>query len=854
MALFVIGIVLIIMGDEFVFGSVTDWISQHSVFPDYFRQYFYETGNLIPKFNMNLGAGQNGYNIAYHGLLNPIILISYLFPNVRMFDYIMISSVVIVIFSSYLFYRWEQNNKIRQDIAFVGMMLFTCASPLLFHSHRQIMFVQYMPFVIMALMGVDRFYKKKKAELLIISVVLIILTNYYFSIGAIISVTIYAIYKFFNQLEIKSIEFRWKDFFSTAFKYAGCIITAIMMCGILLLPTFMALLIGREKNPESEGISWLLTFVPNPSLSVVLYSAYGLGLTAIVIFAIVGAVMSKKKSRMFLGVSFILLTIIPFIRYLLNAGLYSRGKVLIPLIPIFIFAVTLFLKDLIHDKVNTKLLKIVMPVIFVILAIANIDNNIVIPFVVDMVIMFPIILFIPKMKKKKLAFIPIVGIAIITCIIANFQDGLVKVDYIEVLNDSNKISAIKNTLENDKNFYRMNELDDVRYTCNMQYGEGYYQTSLYSSVYSNSFNRLVHDTLNLTNPTINRISSINENNIMFQTLMGVKYVSSYTGKVPAGYVANCSSGKNVVYRNDKTYSLGFATSKTMSEADFLQLDDKNRQMALLQYIVVPNEDTDYFTVQNQDDYNVNEGASQFCENIADYITPFTKIDVDIDFGGEYDENGNCKIRLEDKKIIKVDLDNCEYDVFAINISIEKVGRDRVDISINDVRNALSGRKAAFINNNLNFGYIISSNKGIDELEIKLHTGEYTITGYSIYGTYYNEIVEKYDTMDMMENIEITDNTISGEIEVSKDGYFNATIPYDEGFTLYVDDVETKIEMTDTSFMGCAISEGKHTIKFVYEVPGYKYGKIITIIGTIIFIGIICYDLVCLLGRRQKKHS
>ncbi len=41
-----------------VFGSKIDWISQHSVIPDYFRQQFYDTGNFFPEFAANLGAGQ----------------------------------------------------------------------------------------------------------------------------------------------------------------------------------------------------------------------------------------------------------------------------------------------------------------------------------------------------------------------------------------------------------------------------------------------------------------------------------------------------------------------------------------------------------------------------------------------------------------------------------------------------------------------------------------------------------------------------------------------------------------------------------------------------------------------------
>ena len=39
-----------------IFGSKVDWISQHSVIPDYFRQQFYETGELFPEFALNLGG------------------------------------------------------------------------------------------------------------------------------------------------------------------------------------------------------------------------------------------------------------------------------------------------------------------------------------------------------------------------------------------------------------------------------------------------------------------------------------------------------------------------------------------------------------------------------------------------------------------------------------------------------------------------------------------------------------------------------------------------------------------------------------------------------------------------------
>ena len=62
-----------------VFGAKVDWISQHSVIPDYFRKQFYETGNLFPEFAMNLGGGQNVYNYSYYGLYSPLFLLPYAF-------------------------------------------------------------------------------------------------------------------------------------------------------------------------------------------------------------------------------------------------------------------------------------------------------------------------------------------------------------------------------------------------------------------------------------------------------------------------------------------------------------------------------------------------------------------------------------------------------------------------------------------------------------------------------------------------------------------------------------------------------------------------------------------------------
>ena len=52
-------------GTTQLFGSMIDWVSQHSVLPEYYRQTFYETGEFLPEFAFQLGGGQNAAEVFY---------------------------------------------------------------------------------------------------------------------------------------------------------------------------------------------------------------------------------------------------------------------------------------------------------------------------------------------------------------------------------------------------------------------------------------------------------------------------------------------------------------------------------------------------------------------------------------------------------------------------------------------------------------------------------------------------------------------------------------------------------------------------------------------------------------------
>ena len=322
-------IIMFILRNGNLYGSILDWNTQHSVIPEYFRSLFYKTLNIFPDFALNLGSGQNIYNYSYYGLFNPIIIISYFLPFVSMKSYIQVSSILLVYSSVILFYYFLRRNKFNENVSLLSSIVFLTASPLLFHSHRHIMFMNYMPFLILALIGVDKYFEKDNSKLLCISTVLIILMSYYYSIPAIICIVIYGVYKYIKLNKKITV----KSFFKDGFRFLIPIMIAILITCVLLVPTFYAILTGRIPNDIEITLSDLL--IPRINVKYLMYNAYGVGLTSISLLALITLSLDKKNENRFLLIALSSLIVFPIINYLLNGTMYIDAKVLIPFLPLY---------------------------------------------------------------------------------------------------------------------------------------------------------------------------------------------------------------------------------------------------------------------------------------------------------------------------------------------------------------------------------------------------------------------------------------------------------------------------------------------------------------------------------------
>lgn len=68
------------------------------------------------------------------------------------------------------------------------------------------------------------------------------------------------------------------------------------------------------------------------------------------------------------------------------------------------------------------------------------------------------------------------------------------------------------------------------------------------------------------------------------------------------------------------------------------------------------------------------------------------------------------------------------------------------------------------------------------------------------------------------------------INMDENGYLASTIPYDSGFTIYVDDQEAVVTKVNDSFLGTELKKGKHTVVIKYNIPGFRLGMLFTTCG------------------------
>lgn len=818
-----------------IFGAKVDWFSQHSVLPDYFRQQFYATGNLFPEFAANLGGGQNIYHFAYYGLYSPLILPSYLLPFVKMSDYITAISIAGLIASVLLFYQWLVRRRFDHTICFMTSLMFMLAGPMIGQYSGQIMFVDYMPFLCLALMGVDRYFEKEKSGMFTISVFLMILTSFYFSIGGMLALVLYGMHRYYQKKEGSKVTCR--IFLMDGFRFVWPMFVAVFMSGFFLIPTALALTGGRSKG---EGCSITSLFIPQIPVERFAYSIYGIGLTTLIITVLITSLLYKKLYEKVLTYGCVIVLVVPIFAYLLNGGLYIRDKVFIPFLPLLCYLIAVYLEKNRNGELSLTAggIPYLLTTGFVYLERNRFAKERIWKVLLAESLLFMICYFVyyaMKKYEKKTKEVLLLALPSVLCLAVTMNifyqskpKRYVSREMYASVTDEDKKRTVQNIRKEDSGYYRMEQIgneDENAANLNRIWDIGQNITSIYSSAYNSDYQKFRQKTFGLDEPFRNGMMQSVSKNPVFQRMMGVRYILS-DSDMPEYILYKKEKGTRI-YRNEEAAPVGYATDQVMEEAEYKKLSFPYNQTTFLEYAVV-HENTGEYAGKNPEQTELQSYEPVPLKMTGEYGTKIR----------EDHEGYKIHLKKSRKTEFVIQKDSTESakekkeKILFLRFKVKNNHPDKdVTIWVNGIRNKLTARDHIYYNGNKIFTYAIPLKDDGNTISVSFGKGKYELQDVRAYmGTLPEKSKNLYQSEWNVDRKQTKGNQIQGTIKVKNGGWFVTSLPYDPHFKIYVDGKERKVQKVNTAFTGCKIEKGMHEVEMIYHAPGVTVGKILSMTG------------------------
>lgn len=809
------------VGRHGIFASNGDWSSQHSVIPDYFRQQFYETGQLFPEFSASLGGGQNIYHFSYYGLLSPLILPSYLLPFVKMSDYVMAVSILCLIASAMLLHIWLKRHGFCAEIRLAASMLFLLAAPMVYQFHRQIMFVNYMPFLCMAFIGVDRYWEKGKSGLYAAGVFFMVMTSFYFSVAGILALLLYGVSRY------RKTAFRWP-----MLRFFLPMGIAVCASGILLLPTACALF-ARSGNATEYAFESLL--VPDFSETRFAYSGYGIGLTVGILTVLFLVLFGKDKRDRLLSLGCLVILTVPFFSWLLNGGLYARGKSLIPFLPVLCYLAARCLKGVWEGEVSfwKSLLSYAGTVLWCAVSFFAWGNG---ELTREYALVFAELSLMPPsfLLYRKTRLLPILAAPSLCCLIVfgfclnDKGKDWMDPDFYESVTDEAWGEEISSALDQESGLFRLEQRgshEESKSNINRIWDTRQWITSCYSSAYQEGYRTFREKAFQTEQPYRNCLMQSASKNPLFRKLMGVKYLAEKEEGV-------------TVRAQEHTAPVIYATDRVMPAQFYQKLSFPDSQTALMRYAAV----------EGGAEADLQEGRLRQNVSAAEEATASF-----VECGGLEQAKDGYRIRSKKDVHTSLALQNEKGQpkgqlwYLQFDVRNQKAGKD-VIIEIEGIRNNLSADSHIYYNGNTTFTYVMAPGERQEEAAVTFGAGEYDISNIRAFMGDASLLEEDalYQASFLPDQKQTKGNRICGEITVEKKGYLITSIPYDEGFTLWIDGEEVQKELVNTAFLGAKIGEGRHRVEIRYHAPGRTAGMLVSGIGALAWAALMLWE-------RRRPH-
>ena len=304
-----------------------------------------------------------------------------------------------------------------------------------------------------------------------------------------------------------------------------------------------------------------------------------------------------------------------------------------------------------------------------------------------------------------------------------------------------------------------------------------------------------------------------------------------------------------VYRNNYDLSEAYAVGN-----EKLLKNDHYIPMGFM----VNNNLTQWVENDNEDQFNPFDQQNEFFK-LATGINENVYTSLDVVSQGHYDYEkfpvsktsyGNYSFSCTDASItphVKWNYEAPEDGLYCMYAKIS--GGDNVTVMQNDAaQSSTYGMGRPYI---ACIGYF---NKG-DKISVYSQLEQGQSGSAQVYVNLLNKDVfeEGYEKIskDVMTTESLTGSSMEGTIDVSEDGLFYTSIPYEEGWTAVVDGKEIEITPVGGSLLAFPLLKGSHEIRLYYYPKGFWPGFTVTTICLLTFAGLCAYTYII---KKKKKST
>lgn len=804
--------------DGGLYGSTTDWLSQHVNIAETFRDEMVNRQTLLLDF-IWLGGGNNAYNFSYYGYLRPDVILGCLLPNVSMSAIIITVMIFSFLATVLLCYYWLRKKGITAGPAFLGAV-FCMTTACFFHFHRQIMFVNYMPLLFLALILTERTIKKRSILLYCLILSGICFQSYYYSISCFIVVIIY-------WLQIT----RKKEDLFLLFKM---LVLSVGTSCILLLPTFLALLENKRASGRID-LKGLIT--PKLNLQGMLYSPYGIGFSMIILYLLMVGLLHKSYRKG--SILCIVLFVFPIIPYLLNGTLYARYKILMPFLPLILLHCVKVLQEVWNEEIKpTSRLAFLMLMLGIAVFYFFGDHlaettSILILFDLILILLFS---WLWKWKNKALVYTILLIAPVLAAVSLSTEEKFVTEKQVEDIFTEKELKTYAT-----EEWARTDYLKQPLANANQLQYPNQKTTGMYSSVTNKNYAEFYFDIMQTPIRINNRVALLPESNPFLQYLMGVRYIVTMPDKRPYGYRPIMTKNNSVIAENENVLPLAYLSLKTISREQFDRLEFPYSVEGMIRYTVVE----DAPEVEQKQDYTNPDFDGIFkTSKMEKRKVNFTIIDYPKGLTFKQKETGIEFTAKEDCEGFIHLNETLNYRIGILSFDVVNKSNGPVEIAINGIRNKLSAPGAPYPNENNTFTFYLDENMD-EDLKIECKKGKFMVKNVKYYAFPRTHLV-KGDVLPIAFNKTKGNQVLNCTTDVQRDTYFVTSVPYQRGMEVYVDGKRHDVLLMNTAFVGTYLEGGDHKVVVKFIPPGKRLGMIMSVVAILLIV-------LSEVFRIRKKH-